>query len=501
MADIKQIKTPDGVTHDIRDDSKLPLSGGIMTGILYTQASTPFFIGKNGKVGMRAATADKSNVGQINISNAWYDNGNQYGSQISAYNGAKDAYNELRVSHNGLEYNCDDGNTYKILHENNYKTIVTPTNIGAAASSHTHTIANITNLQTSLDCKADDYSLEIYNGTSGNPKPVRFLTVGYDTCNSENGVAIKIGMVSGHGNGSSYAFLEDAIIRVTFLGGVEVDNFKYYGADAGTYDGAGRQYGDIFWVIDETNKAVTFYCLMGQYARVNSTPYKRLTYSTGGTITQYTTNAVYTEGTKTWANNNLYALKSDIKSGLPTVNADNNGQILKVVNGEWSAALELNTIPSATSTTVGGIKTGYTASGKNYPVILDSDGKAYVNVPWTDTNTDTNTWRPIKVNNSNLLTDSSTALNFSAAGFSTVSGSSGTVTFDTKIRKVASLAEATDTSCVYLIPSSSGNLQQSYIIASSAPSDTTKIWIDSANSNIAKVWNGSAWSTLGAVWS
>lgn len=387
----------------------------------------------------------------------------------------------------------------------NIKQIKTPDgvthNIAPEIDSSGNNFVNTYATKTELNKKADDYSLEIYNGTGGNPKPVRFLTVGYDTCDSENGVAIKVGLVSGHGNGTSYAFLEDAIIRVTYLGGVEVDNFKYYGADAGTYDGAGRQYGDIFWVIDETNKVVTFYCLMGQYARVNSTPYKRLTYSTGGTITQYTSGAVYTEGTKIWANNNLYALKSDIKSGLPTVNADNNGQILKVVNGAWSTALESTTIPVASSTAVGGIKTGYTASGKNYPVVLDGDGKAYVNVPWTDTNTDTNTWRPVKVNGTNLLTDSTSAVNFSAAGFATVTGSSGTVTLDTKIRKVASVAEATDTSCVYLIPSSNGNLQQSYIIASRAPADTTKIWVDSANSNIAKVWNGSAWSTLGSVWS
>ena len=31
------------------------------------------------------------------------------------------------------------------------------------------------------------------------------------------------------------------------------------------------------------------------------------------------------------------------------------------------------------------LKTGYTSSGKNYGVQLDSDGKMYVNVPWTDT--------------------------------------------------------------------------------------------------------------------
>lgn len=44
-------------------------------------------------------------------------------------------------------------------------------------------------------------------------------------------------------------------------------------------------------------------------------------------------------------------------------------------------------LPTASSTTKGGITLGYSQSGKNYPVVLDGNGKAYVNVPWTDTNT------------------------------------------------------------------------------------------------------------------
>lgn len=46
----------------------------------------------------------------------------------------------------------------------------------------------------------------------------------------------------------------------------------------------------------------------------------------------------------------------------------------------------LTSIPAATSSTYGGIQIGYTTSGKNYAVQLNK-GKAYVNVPWTDTNT------------------------------------------------------------------------------------------------------------------
>lgn len=46
-------------------------------------------------------------------------------------------------------------------------------------------------------------------------------------------------------------------------------------------------------------------------------------------------------------------------------------------------------VPVATSAIAGAIKVGYTESGKNYPVKLDSNNNAYVNVPWTDTDTNT----------------------------------------------------------------------------------------------------------------
>lgn len=45
------------------------------------------------------------------------------------------------------------------------------------------------------------------------------------------------------------------------------------------------------------------------------------------------------------------------------------------------------TPPTSSATVLGGIKVGYTTSGKSYKVQLDSSGNAYVNVPWTDTNT------------------------------------------------------------------------------------------------------------------
>lgn len=44
-------------------------------------------------------------------------------------------------------------------------------------------------------------------------------------------------------------------------------------------------------------------------------------------------------------------------------------------------------ITKASNDALGGIKTGYSQNAKNYPVSLDGDGKAFVNVPWTDNDT------------------------------------------------------------------------------------------------------------------
>lgn len=63
-------------------------------------------------------------------------------------------------------------------------------------------------------------------------------------------------------------------------------------------------------------------------------------------------------------------------------------------------------LPAASATERGGVKTGYAANGKNYPVQL-SDEKMYVNVPWSDSNT----WRPVQ----NVLTSTSTTDALSAA--------------------------------------------------------------------------------------
>ena len=75
-------------------------------------------------------------------------------------------------------------------------------------------------------------------------------------------------------------------------------------------------------------------------------------------------------------------------STVKTIANGSNGQVLKILNGTPTWARESTySLPVATDDVLGGIKTGYVANGKNYAVDLDENNKAFVNVPWADTNT------------------------------------------------------------------------------------------------------------------
>lgn len=69
-----------------------------------------------------------------------------------------------------------------------------------------------------------------------------------------------------------------------------------------------------------------------------------------------------------------------ISNGSGNKYLSDDGTYKEVISG-------IQEIPKATSSVLGGIKTGYNISGKNYPIKTDSNGNAYVNVPWEDNNT------------------------------------------------------------------------------------------------------------------
>lgn len=79
----------------------------------------------------------------------------------------------------------------------------------------------------------------------------------------------------------------------------------------------------------------------------------------------------------------------NVSEAMPTASSSTTGAMSntdKVKLDGIEARANNYSLPLATAATRGGIKVGYAANGRNYPVQMDGE-KAYVNVPWIDTNT------------------------------------------------------------------------------------------------------------------
>ena len=102
---------------------------------------------------------------------------------------------------------------------------------------------------------------------------------------------------------------------------------------------------------------------------------------------------------------------------------DTNGRLNFVVD-DMTANTEYTT---ATSSTLGLVKIGYTENGKNYPVEL-SNGQMYVNVPWVDTNTNTTNFNINANGGTNENISSGEVIRFDGGGATSVSRSGNTIT-------------------------------------------------------------------------
>lgn len=206
-----------------------------------------------------------------------------------------------------------------------------------------------------------NYSLSIGSTNGGNPRQVLFCTVNYTNFGSESGAYFKLGAMSGHGNGVSYTFVEDIFINVSYTGTVSCQVYKYVQAAAGNVDSVARNYGDVFYVIDTTNKIVYFYILMGQYSSAQFTPGTKIGAARAVTaangITQHTgTPTYYSSGTKVWATGDgaTYVRSND----LATV----------ATSGSYNDLSDKPTIPTdtgATSITTSGTGNAVTSASYN----------------------------------------------------------------------------------------------------------------------------------------
>lgn len=104
--------------------------------------------------------------------------------------------------------------------------------------------------------------------------------------------------------------------------------------------------------------------------------------------------AKYLRGDGTWQTppnttySNMGGATSSAAGSAGLVPAPAAGKQASFLRGDGTWVIPTNTTyAKANTTTLGLVMIGYAENGKNYPVELDSSGKMYVNVPWTDTNT------------------------------------------------------------------------------------------------------------------
>ena len=104
--------------------------------------------------------------------------------------------------------------------------------------------------------------------------------------------------------------------------------------------------------------------------------------------------AKYLRGDGTWQTppnttySNMGGATSSAAGSAGLVPAPTAGKQTSFLRGDGTWVVPTNTTyAKANTTTLGLVMIGYTENGRNYPVELDSSGKMYVNVPWTDTNT------------------------------------------------------------------------------------------------------------------
>lgn len=184
------------------------------------------------------------------------------------------------------------------------------------------------------------------------------------------------------------------------LGGVKVGyttNGKNYKVQV---DGSGNAYVNVPWTDKNTtyNEATTSAAGLMSAAdktKLNSLSNYSLPTSTasalGGIKVGYTTSGknykVQLDANGNayvsvpWTDNNTtYSVATTSADGL--MSRSDKSKLDGIATGANNYSL-----PKSTTTALGGVMIGYSANGKNYAVQLDTSGKAYVNVPWTDTNT------------------------------------------------------------------------------------------------------------------
>lgn len=100
--------------------------------------------------------------------------------------------------------------------------------------------------------------------------------------------------------------------------------------------------------------------------------------------------SIYTQGKKFGGSTNITegtGIDVQEEDGVYTISLD-TAWLTQNIKPTSTTIENPYVLPMATSNVLGGIKTGYSTNDRNYGVRVDSNGNAFVNVPWTSSNQD-----------------------------------------------------------------------------------------------------------------
>lgn len=201
---------------------------------------------------------------------------------------------------------------------------------------------------------------------------------------------------------------------------------------------------------------------------------------------------------KVTATNKMYLVKDDSKlnteAGYEPYTASSASSVpWSGVTGKPSTFAP----PTAAASTLGGVKVGYTTSGKNYKLQVDASGNAFVNVPWTDTNT---TYGVVGANGSTGLVKNGSTVT-SASGYTACPIVSGVPYYKDTNTTYANMKAATASAAgaAGLVPAPAAGKQTSFLRGDGTwvvPTNTTYGLASTTANGLLRQLNGSTSSFM-----
>ena len=202
-------------------------------------------------------------------------------------------------------------------------------------------------------------------------------------------------------------------------------------------------------------------------------------------------NVPWTDTNTTYSNMGAATSSAAGKAGL--VPAPAAGKQASFLRGDGTWVVPTNTTyAKANTSTLGLVMIGYAENGKNYPVGLDSSGKMYVNVPWTDTNT---TYGVVGANGSTGLVKNGSTVT-SASGYTACPIVSGVPYYKDTNTTYANMKAATASAAgaAGLVPAPAAGKQTSFLRGDGTwvvPTNTTYGLASTSANGLLRQLNGS----------